>query len=277
MRDHDKIVLVTGSSSGIGQACCEMLGSEHIVYGASRTQTSSKLWTFFKMDVTDPASVEDGMREIHARHSRIDAVIHCAGFGVAGPAEESADSMVKDQFETNYLGTVRVAKAALPYMREQGGGRIILIGSIAGLIGLPFQAHYSATKFALDGFAEALRHEVRPFAIYVSILHAGNFKTAFNRSRVYAKIEEESPYKQACARAAAFYESGEMKGAAPEIVAGRVGRILRARRPRLRYVVGSPIELAGVLGKRVLPSNVFEQLFSLFYFSKAVTDHSRNV
>jgi short-subunit dehydrogenase len=151
-------------------------------------------------------------------------------------------------------------------MRRQGSGTLVVIGSIAGLIGLPFQAHYSATKFALDGMAEALRQEVLPFGVYVSLLHPGNFKTALNENRIHAEtFAPDAPYGLASDRAAEFYADEEINARPPSVVALKVGKILNKKRPRLRYLIGTPLELLGVLGKRILPSAIFDMLFRLFY------------
>jgi NAD(P)-dependent dehydrogenase (short-subunit alcohol dehydrogenase family) len=262
----EEVVLITGSSSGIGRACCEQLSYSRIVYGGSRTQTSSDRWTYLKMDISDDASVRAAVGSIMLRHDRIDAVVHCAGFSLSGSVEETAEDEALRQFDTNYFGTVRVLQAALPIMRRQGSGKLIVIGSIAGLIGLPFQAHYSATKFALDGMAEALRHEVLPFGVYVSVVHPGNFNTALNENRVHTKnTDPDSPYSVAREQATKFYADEEMEARSPSVVARRVEKILNQRRPRLRYLVGSPLELLGVVGKRILPSPIFDFLFRLFY------------
>lgn len=263
-----KIVLVTGSSSGIGKACCEQLGKHAIVYGASRTGTHCGAWTYLRMDVTDSGSIGTAIDSIMSAHGRIDALIHCAGSSLTGPVEETGEDEALAQFDTNYFGTLRVLRHVLPVMRRQNSGTIVVIGSIGGIIALPFQAHYSATKFALDGLVEALRHEVRPFNIHACILHPGNFRTALNENRVRAgHVTPLSPYSAAFERAADFYAREEIDAPSPEAVARRAERIILARaRPRVRYIVGSPLERLGVLAKRVLPSALFERVTRLFYF-----------
>jgi NAD(P)-dependent dehydrogenase (short-subunit alcohol dehydrogenase family) len=219
------------------------------------------------MDITDEASVREAVNSIILRHDRIDAVVHCAGSSLTGSVEETTQAEALQQFDTNYFGTVRVLRAVLPIMRRQGSGKLVVIGSIGGLIGLPFQAHYSATKFALDGMVEAFRQEVRPFNIYVSVLHPGNFKTALNEHRIRPQnVAPDSPYKTACERAAKFYADEEIDARSPVIVARKVERILNQKRPRVRYLVGTWLELLGVLGKRILPSALFDLVVRLFYF-----------
>ena len=217
------------------------------------------------MDITEESSVNEAVASIMSRHSRIDAVVHCAGSSLTGAFEETGEAEALHQFNTNYFGTVRVIRAVLPIMRRQRSGKIVVIGSIGGLIGLPFQAHYSATKFALDGMVEALRSEVLPFNIYVSLLHPGNFRTALNENRIHA--ESFIPdYNLACEKAAKFYADEETHARPPKLVARKVEKILKQKRPQLRYLIGTPLELLGAFGKRILPSAIFETVIRLFYF-----------
>jgi NAD(P)-dependent dehydrogenase (short-subunit alcohol dehydrogenase family) len=259
-----EVVLVTGSSSGIGAACCERLSRNRRVWGASRTGTDSERWSNVSMDVTDESSVATAVDSIVRRDGRIDAVVHCAGLSLSGPVEETTCEEALRQFETNYFGTVRILRAVLPIMRRQGCGRIIVIGSIAGLIGLPYAGHYSATKFALDGLVEALRHEVLPFGIHVSVVHPGDFNTRAGDYRIHRK-NAGPEYGSAFEKAAAFYAASEQRGRHPDVVARMIEAILAHRRPRLRYVVGTPLEVLGVWGKRVLPSDLFGYFFRRFY------------
>ncbi|HEY7947381.1 MAG TPA: SDR family NAD(P)-dependent oxidoreductase, partial [Acidimicrobiales bacterium] len=156
-----KVILITGASAGIGQACADRLSrGDWSVVGASRRGSSSGDWTPITMDVDNDESVRSGVAGIVGEHSRLDAVVACAGWGLAGPVELTPIADAKDQLETNFWGAVRVVQAALPVMRRQGGGRVVLISSIGGIVGIPFQAFYSASKFAMEGFGEALAYEV---------------------------------------------------------------------------------------------------------------------
>jgi NAD(P)-dependent dehydrogenase (short-subunit alcohol dehydrogenase family) len=261
------IVLITGCSSGIGNACCEVLCCDDLVVGASRKETKSDLWTYIPMDITDDASVKNAVHLILSQYGRIDAVVHCAGTSLAGPVEETTISDAQAQFETNYFGTIRILQAVLPIMRSQLSGRIVIIGSIGGLIGLPFQAHYSATKFALDGMIEALRREVSPFGIALSLLHPGNFRTALNQNRAFAQIISSlSAYDVAYEKAVRFYADEELTARPPTLVALKVKRILQHKRPQRQYLIGTPLELIGVYAKRFLPSALFDHLIRIFYF-----------
>jgi NAD(P)-dependent dehydrogenase (short-subunit alcohol dehydrogenase family) len=261
------VVLVTGSSSGIGKACCDRLSAgDRRVYGASRKATATERWTYLRMDVTDDASVQEAIDDVVRREGRIDAVVHCAGLSLAGPIESTTVDEAQMQFNTNFFGTVRVIGSVLPVMRKQGSGKIIVIGSIAGLISLPYLGYYSASKFALDGLVGALRREVEPFGIQASVVHPGNFNTALFENRIYSRnINSDSPYFGTFHRAAEFYRAAEKGAGGPGPVARKIESLLAHRRLPARIVIGSPLELLGVWGKSVLPPTSFEFLMRKIY------------
>jgi short-subunit dehydrogenase len=144
-------------------------------------------------------------------------------------------------------------------MRAQRTGRVILISSIGGVIGIPFQAYYSASKFALEGFAEAVAYEVAPFGVQVTLVQPGNIATDFTASRVIAEgAAADSAYAAAMMKAVSLMARDEANGAPAEQVAAAVERVLSARRPPRRVSVGKAGERAGLLAKRLLPFRVFE-------------------
>ena len=163
------------------------------VTGASRRGTSSGSWTGLVMNVDDEAAVTAGVNGVLAGHGRIDALVAAAGWGIAGAVEHTTVAEAKAQVETNFWGTVRTVQAVLGPMREQGGGRIVLLSSIGGVLGIPFQAFYSASKFALEGLAEALAYEVQPFGIHVTLVQPGNIATDFTASRQRAAASAVRP------------------------------------------------------------------------------------
>jgi NAD(P)-dependent dehydrogenase (short-subunit alcohol dehydrogenase family) len=280
MADARRVALVTGASAGIGKACAHRLAAAGwTVTGASRrgtgdsapgsvaggssaicrTSTPGAAWTAVVMDVDQDASVQAGVARVIERDGRIDALIAAAGWGIAGAAEYTSIAEAKAQFETNFWGCVRVVQAVLPQMREQQHGRLILISSIGGVIGLPFQAYYSASKFALEGFAEALAYEVAPFAIGVTLVQPGNIATDFTANRRLAEARPgDAAYAEAMTRAVSLMEHDEAGGAPAERVAATVQRILESSRPPRRVSVGKAGERVGLLAKRLLPFRVFE-------------------
>jgi NAD(P)-dependent dehydrogenase (short-subunit alcohol dehydrogenase family) len=273
MADRPGVALVTGASAGIGRSCADRLAAGGWrVTGASRRGTAgsgtratdsgaapAEQWTGLVMDVNEDQAVRSGVAGIVEREGRLDAVVAAAGWGLAGAVEYTTIAEAKAQFETNFWGCVRVVQAALPLMRAQRSGRIVLISSIGGIIGVPFQAYYSASKFALEGFAESISYEVAPFGISVTLVQPGNFATDFTASRkVAAKAAQETPYASAMRKAIQVMERDERNGAPPGDVAAAVQRVLAARRPPRRVSVGKPGERAGLLAKRLLPFRLFE-------------------
>jgi NAD(P)-dependent dehydrogenase (short-subunit alcohol dehydrogenase family) len=266
---NGKVVLITGASSGIGKRCCEHLASRGMtVYGTSRSLSSSDGGPYrtFRMDVTDDASVNDGIKQIQARHERIDVAINCAGYGIAGAVEETSPEEAMAQFDTNFFGAHRVCRAVLPIMRQQKNGVIINISSLAGLLAVPFQAFYSASKFAMEGMTEALRMEVRPFGIRVALIEPGDFKSEFPANRVnVANSISSKIYSEALERCVGVMREEEKNGKEPDDVARLAERIINDRSPRLRYTIGPMGERIGPALKCILPHKLYEYLFMKHY------------
>ena len=261
------VVLVTGCSSGIGRACCGRLASGgRRVYGASRTPCAAEPWTYVAMDVTDEASVQGAVDEVVRLEGGIGALVHCAGISLAGAFEDTTVEEAGRQFDTNFFGTVRVVRAVLPVMRRQGTGKIIVIGSIGGLIGLPYLGYYSASKFALDGLVEALRMEVGPFGIEATVVHPGDFNTAISDNQVLCRnAGAQSAYSAACQRTIEIYDTNVKQARSADVVAHGIERLLSRRRLPVRCVLGSPTEVLAVWLKSVLPARSFEYLIRKSY------------
>jgi len=211
------------------------------------------------MDVDDEASVQAGVSEVIDRHGRIDALVAAAGWGLAGAVEHTKVEEAHAQFQTNFWGAVRTVQAVLPQMRVDSGGRIVLVSSIGGVIGIPFQAFYSASKFALEGLAEAMAYEVEPFGIKVTLVEPGNVATDFTANRRLANASrDDDDYREALRQAVATMERDEANGVAPEAVAAKVQKVLESRNPPRRVSVGKAGERVGLAAKRLLPFRVFE-------------------
>ena len=187
----------------------------------------------------------------------MDVLMNNAGHGLFGAVEETSVQEAKALFETNFFGAVRMVRAALPIMRQQKGGQIINVGSFAGFFGNPFEAYYSASKFALEGYTEALRHEVKRLNIRVSIVEPYYFKT--NIGNVSAECAESLDcYREARQRVGQLYMEHIENGSDPRKVAEAILGIVNSESPRLRYVVGEGkwrIQL-----KHVFPESLFESL-----------------
>ena len=237
----NKIAIVTGASSGIGAATAELLAnSGYKVYGTSRkgAQATQRSYKMIALDVNSEESIEAALKEVVRIEGRIDLLVNNAGFGVApGGAEESSIEQTKMIFDTNFFGIVRMTRAVVPYMRKQGAGRIINIGSILGLIPAPYMATYAATKHAVEGFSESLDHELRTRGIRVSVVEPGYTNTQFeaNTLEVDAKIDEYNIARKALAKLIKIAVAG---GDDPKVVASVVLKAANATHPKLRYAAG---------------------------------------
>lgn len=270
MKADKRVVLVTGASSGIGQACARHLaGRGYRVFGTSRRAADSAQdgVEMLEMDVDSDASVERAVATLLQRAGRIDAVVNNAGWALAGAVEDTTPDEARAQMETNFVGAWRVCRAVLPAMRAAGRGHVVNIGSIGGRVGLPFQAAYSASKFAVAGFTEALSGEVRPFGIHAVLVEPGNYRTGITAMRrVAAGAGEGSAYAEVLRKVLAVIGRDEQRGADPEQVARLVRRIIESRTPRLRYMVGPAFErFASAGGKTLLPGRVFERVIMGIY------------
>jgi NAD(P)-dependent dehydrogenase (short-subunit alcohol dehydrogenase family) len=262
-----KVVLVTGASSGLGLASAEYLASRgHRVYGASRRAPASPLFESLPMDVRDDASVHDAIARIMARAGRIDAVVNNAGIAIAGALEDTSLDEAREQFDVNFFGVMRVCRAVLPIMREQHTGYIVNISSIGGLVAIPYQSLYSASKFGLEGLTESLRLEVGGFGIRVVLVEPGDHRTGLTGNRrTTAQSQTSAAYRRPFERAVSRMAADEQNGPGPEAAARLVHRVISHSNPRLRYTVGPAPERAAVWLKRLLPYSAIERLMSFYY------------
>ncbi|WP_139905122.1 SDR family oxidoreductase [Clostridium thermarum] len=272
-----KVIFITGASSGIGKATALYLAKEGaIVYGTSRSPKIDKdmdKWNIrmITMDLTDEASVKAAVKGVMDREGRIDVLFNNAGSGISGALEDTNVEEIKELFETNFFGMVRVINEVLPHMRKLGTGIIINSSSIGGVIGLPYQGVYSSTKFAVEGYSEALSKEVRRFGIKVCILEPGDFKTGFTSRRKFsAATSKKSCYYEDFLKTVSVFESDEINGCNPEIIGKLINKIIHTSNPKLRYVVGNFEQKLSVLVKKFLPGRVFEKIIINYYMGKGI-------
>jgi len=260
--------LITGASSGFGKVCAEYLSTKgHKVYGTSRKQSQEmKPYEMIQMDVNDDTSVKQGIWHIIDKEGHLDVVINNAGVGIAGSIEDTSIDEIKYQFETNFFGALRVCHEVLPTMRKQKSGYVINIGSITGLIGVPFQGAYSASKSALQSLTEVLRMEVKPFGVHAVLIEPGDFNTGFTDSRINTKQSQINPfYKERFNKAVKTMEEDERKGHNPKTIAALVDKIINDSSPRLRYMIGPKLELFAVHLRKFIPSKLFEWIIMKKY------------
>jgi len=256
-----KVAIVTGASSGIGEATAELLtNAGYTVYGTSRKggQFSRHPFMMIALDVSSEESIETALKEVIDKEGRIDLVVNNAGFGVAaGGAEESSMTQTKQIFDVNFFGVVRMIQAVVPYMRKQGQGRIINIGSILGLIPAPYMATYAATKHAIEGYSESLDHELRTRGIRVSVIEPAYTKTNFeaNAPEVDTKIEEYAIARKALVK---IMKAAVEGGDDPKTVAEVVLKAANDKHPKLRYTAGKLASRLSLL-RRFAPAAMMDK------------------
>ena len=257
MQGIKNVALVTGSSSGIGFETALLLArSGFHIYASMRNLEKSKNITeianteklplqVIQLDVNDDKSVKDAINKIIAENGRIDILVNNAGYGLFSPIEDVTLDQVKEQFETNFFGVVRVTKEVLPIMRKQRNGIIVNVSSAAGRVGIPVYSAYVATKFALEGLSESMRYELKEFGINIVIIEPGvirtniveNLKTADIRSR------SKSPYADLIEKVSKGFEKMmDSSSSPPKLVAEAILNAITSKEPEIRYVVGDDAE-----------------------------------
>ncbi|MES2072943.1 MAG: oxidoreductase [Pseudomonadota bacterium] len=235
------IALVTGASSGIGEATAHRLAAAgYQVYGTSRRggPTGQRPYAMLALDVTSDESVEAAVNQVLRLEGRIDLLVNNAGFGVApAGAEESSIEQAKAIFETNFFGLIRMTRAVVPHMRRQGNGRILNIGSVLGFLPMPYGALYAATKHAVEGYSESLDHELRTRGIRVSVIEPAYTKTQFDANFLApdSKLDE---YREVRALLDKVLKKVMATADEPTVVADVVLKAALATRPKLRYAAG---------------------------------------
>ena len=260
MLSNQKVVLITGASSGVGQTTARLLsGKGFKVFGTSRNPAGSEAMPGVEMlplDVRSDDSVAACVNAVIKAAGHIDVLVNNAAYELAGAVEEISIDEAKEQFETNYFGVARMVKAVLPSMRQRKQGQIVNVSSLSGLSAIPFMGIYSASKFALEGFTEALRLEVAPFNIHVSLTEAGFLKTPMmNKRQVSAGQLKDYELRRQSAFEAILDQ--ELKAPGPEVVSQTIFRIITTKKPRLHYLIGTQANIATRL-QRYLPESAYE-------------------
>jgi short-subunit dehydrogenase len=251
-----RAVLVTGASSGIGAAAAKAIAANGFrVWGTSRSaRADGDGIRWLALDVRDAAALQRGVRQILDAEGALYGVVCNAGIGIFGSVEETPIARARAQFETNVFGVLHTLRAVLPPMRAARAGRIAIVGSLAGRAPIPFQAHYSATKGAVDARALALHNEVRALGIHVALIEPGDIATGFNDATDWGDAARASAYGAAIENAERVIRESLPKAPGPEVVAKAIVYALASRRPRVRYAVGADAKLVP-LGKRLLPDS----------------------
>ncbi len=263
-------VLITGCSSGIGRATAALLGrgGQHNVYATARRLDSiadleRDGCRLLQLDVTDEGSMVAAVSAIESDHGSVSALVNNAGYGEYGPVEEVPMERVRAQFETNVFGLSRMCQLVLPAMRAAKHGRIVNISSMGGRFTFPIGGYYHASKYAVEALSDALRFEVRPFGVGVSLVEPGLIRTGFGAAAAETLGASDTPTGPYAAMRktfdAAMAESYEnkMMTASPEAVAAVIQKAIVANRPRARYVV-TPAAKGLITMRRAMPDRIWD-------------------
>lgn len=267
------IAVVTGTSSGFGLYTSVALASAgyDVVATMRNTAKQGKLLAeaqtsgvserlhVLPLDVTNQESIEAAFEHIRQHCGKVDLLVNNAGYAAGGYVEEVDMDAWRAQLEANFFGTVAVTRAALPIMREQGSGTIVNVSSISGRYAFPGYAPYAASKFAVEGFTEALRLEMLPFGVYAVLIEPGAYKTdIWGKGFSSIHIREDSPYSTPLQAVLQFSKRSSETAPPPQEVARHIVKIARTPRPKLRYFMGrgaAPLRLI-----RLLPWKWYERL-----------------
>lgn len=267
-----KSVLVTGASSGIGEATAVLLAQNGFkVFATARSTEKLKALsglgggriTSLAMDVTQEGSVSSALAEIASTGTTLFGLVNNAGISVMGPLEQVTIDQWREQYETNVFGLVRVTQAVLPQMRQQGRGRIVNIGSVAGRIAAPFQGAYASSKHAVEGLSDSLRRELAPHGIKVSVVRPGFINTPFGHQEqegLEAYLGPDQPYDDQVRRFKMWHAKGHPSAPPPTVVAEAVEKALTADRPHSRYTA-PPSMMPALALRNLAPSAIVDRVF----------------
>lgn len=262
-----KVVLITGGSSGIGkEAARALVKAGCTVYEMSRKDGAVPEGVrHIRGDVTDEAQAAAAVREVVEKEGRLDILINNAGFGISGAVEFTAPSEARRQFDVNFFGMVNMNKAALGVMREQGGGRIVCMSSVAAPIAIPFQAYYSASKAAVRTYCLALHEEVRPYGVEVCVIMPGDIATGFTAARAKS-AEGDDIYGGRISRSVAVMEHDEQTGMSSEFAGNFVCKVALAKKHKPVTVMGGKYKVFVFL-TRILSTRLLTTLVGKIYAS----------
>ena len=264
----NKVVLITGGSSGIGKSIGEFLHQKgFVVYGTSRNpeRILDSVFPLIALEVRNSDSIQAAIAKVIAISGRLDVVINNAGVGITGPMEEIPMQEIKNNFDTNFFGPIAVMQAVLPQMRTQQSGLIINITSIAAYMGLPYRSIYSASKGALELITESLRMEVKSFGIHITNIAPGDFATNIASGRFHVPVTTNSAYYNVYGNTLKTIDAHVDSGSNPIEMANAVYAIIQNPSPKIHYKVGAFIQRFSIFLKRILPDKVYEKMLMNHY------------
>jgi NAD(P)-dependent dehydrogenase (short-subunit alcohol dehydrogenase family) len=253
---NNKVAVISGSSSGIGlETSLALARNGFLTYATMHNLKKADSINILadkeripikviQLDVTDDKSVNDAIQTITSDAGRIDVLVNNAGYGLFGAFEDLSIGEIKDVYETNFFGLVRLTQAVIPMMRKQQSGRIVNLSSGAGIFGFPGGSAYVSSKFTVEGLSESISYELEPFGIKVILVEPGFIKTNFGQAMVIAKKSQDpnSQYSQMMQKVAANSSSMADNAAPADLVANVILEAVTSKEPNLRYLAGKDVE-----------------------------------
>ena len=244
-----KVAVVTGASSGIGRCTAIALRDMGCkVYDLSRRDIPIENVKHIKTDITIESDVNAAVQAIIAAEGKVDILVNCAGFGISGAVEFTTTEEAKKQFEVNFFGAVTVTRAFLPYMREQGSGRIVNISSVAAVAHIPFQTYYSASKAAIESYTSCLDNEVKMYGVRATAVEPGDICTEFTSAREKS-FDGDDVYGGRISRSVAGMEKDEAKGMSPEVAGKYIAKVSLRKKVKPVCAIGTSYKILSVLCK----------------------------
>ncbi len=260
----NKVAIVTGASSGIGRYTAEALHDAGCtVYDFSRRCIPSDKFTHISTDVTSEENVISSVKTVFEKEGRIDILVNSAGFGISGAVEFTKTSDAKAQFDVNFFGTDLMCRKVIPYMRKNGGGRIVNISSVAAVAHIPFQTYYSATKAAIESYSSALANEIKPFNISVTAIQPGDICTEFTQSRK-KDFDGDDVYNGRISKSVAGMEKDEEKGMSPDYAGKYIAKIALKKSVKPSYAIGFAYKAVALLCK-IMPCRFRNYVIGMLY------------
>jgi len=264
-----KVVLITGASSGIGKSAAEIFSKKgwKVYAGFRKTRAKIPGCEMVYLDVCESSSIKKAISLVGKKEGRLDALVNNAGYGLFGAIEDIGQKEFREQFETNVFGLVETTREALPLIRASRG-RIVNVSSVVGKISFPFTGAYSSSKFAVEAISDALRLEMRPFGVKVSVIEPGPIKTNFSRNALMTSdkimTNKTSPYAEYYRRRAELNKTSAENGLSPDSVGKAIFEACHSKNPKPRYLVAGPVGLAVFL-KWALPDKLFDSIIAKMF------------
>jgi short-subunit dehydrogenase len=261
------VAIVTGASSGVGAAAAERLVGRGLrVYGVGRrTGQMPRGVIECLVDVTDEDAARALVERVHAETGQIDVLVNSAGYALAGAIADTSMAEARAQFEVNFFAVIGLTRLVLPAMQRRGSGLVVNVSSLGGRFGLPFQGYYSASKFAMEGWSEALRHEVGLMGVDVILVEPGDVATAITRNRIVAAAARTGPWRERFAATLATIEKEEAAGVPADVVGAVIEKAWLSRRRSARYICGRLSQTLAIPARRLLPDRIFERIIADYY------------